>query len=111
MAEVSVSLNKYSFFIGSAFLEIKNPNLFPTEKKVPVFEAYLESHWKETEMVVNSKTYLHRQISQQLLVLNFPCSYLNYTYRYFFSEATCKIVSHSDVEWKKHVPISLPYTT
>lgn len=47
MAGVSVSLNKYCFFIGSAFLEIKKPNLFPTEKKkVPFFEAYLESHWK-----------------------------------------------------------------
>lgn len=56
MAGVSVSLNKYSIFTGSAFLEIKKKtNLFPMEKKkFPVFEAYLESHWKETAMVVIS---------------------------------------------------------
>lgn len=55
-AGVSVSLNKYSFFQGSAFLEIKKTSTFFLQKKkpVPVFEAYLESHWKETAMVVIS---------------------------------------------------------
>lgn len=57
MAGVSVSLNKYSIFTGSAFLEIKkkkNKLISHGKKKFPVFEAYLESHWKETAMVVIS---------------------------------------------------------
>lgn len=32
-------------------------------------------------------TYLHTKISQQLLVLNFPCSRLDYTFRFSFSDA------------------------
>lgn len=38
-------------------------------------------------MVATAYTYLHIKISQQLLVLNFPCSHLDYTFRSSFGDA------------------------